>query len=220
MKLAPLRGIILDMDGVLVDSEPFICEAAMEMFQQTYGTRVQKEDFVPFVGAGEDRFIGGVAEKYGITLTLPRDKERTYAIYLDLIKGRLHPLPGAGEFVRAGRLRGYKLALATSADRVKMLGNLQEIGIPLDAFDAVVTGDDVERKKPDPQIFLLAARRIGIGTEECLVVEDAPSGIRAARAAGCRCLGILSSFAADALLEAGADWTAANLAAVPAGVLA
>lgn len=220
MKLAPLRGIIFDMDGVLVDSEPFICEAAMEMFQQTYGTRVHKEDFVPFVGAGEDRFIGGVAEKYGITLTLPRDKERTYAIYLDRIKGRLRPLPGAGEFVRAGRLRGYKLALATSADGVKMRGNLQEIGIPLDAFDAVVTGDDVERKKPDPQIFLLAAQRIGVGPEECLVVEDAPNGVRAARAAGCRCLGILSSFAADALLDAGADWTAANLAAVPAGVLA
>jgi HAD superfamily hydrolase (TIGR01509 family) len=220
MKLPPLRGIILDMDGVLVDSEPFICEAAMKMFEQTYRRAVRKEDFVPFVGAGEDRFIGGVAEKYGITLTLPRDKERTYAIYLDLIKGALHPLPGAGEFVRAGRLRGYKLALATSADRVKMLGNLSEIGIPLDAFDAVITGDDVERKKPDPQIFLLAAQRLGLRPAECLVVEDAPNGVRAARAAGCRCLGILSSFAAEALVEAGADWTAPDLASVPAGVLA
>jgi beta-phosphoglucomutase-like phosphatase (HAD superfamily) len=101
-----------------------------------------------------------------------------------------------------------------------MLGNLQEIGIPLDAFDAVITGDDVERKKPDPQIFLLAAQRLGLSPAECLVVEDAPNGVRAARAAGCRCLGILSSFAAEALVEAGADWTAPDLASVPAGVLA
>src|SRR5439155_6457342 len=128
--------------------------------------------FAPFVGTGEDRFIGGVAEKYDIPIVMPRDKEQTYTIYLDIIRGRLHPLPGAVEFVAACRRRGLKTALATSADAVKMRGNLHEIGIPASDFDAVVTGDDVQRKKPDPHIFLLAASRLDVPPQNCLVIED------------------------------------------------
>ena len=214
-----LRGVIFDMDGVLVDSEPFICEAAMRMFEGTYGQVVRREDFTPFVGAGEDRFIGGVAEKYGVTLSMPRDKFRTYEIYLDIIRGKLDPLPGAVEFVRATRARGLKTAVATSADRVKMEGNLREIRLSPADFDAVVTGDDVARKKPDPEIFLLAASRLALPPAQCLVVEDAPNGVRAAKAAGCRCLGLTSSFTEQTLREAGADSVARDLSAVPDGVL-
>jgi HAD superfamily hydrolase (TIGR01509 family) len=214
-----IRGVIFDMDGVLVDSEPFICEAAMRMFEQTYRLIVKREDFIPFVGAGEDRFIGGVGEKYGVALSMPRDKFRTYEIYLEIIRGKLHPLPGAVDFVRAMRSRGMRTAVATSADRVKMEGNLREIGLSVSDFDAIVTGDDVERKKPDPQIFLLAAERIGLLPEACLVVEDAPNGVRAAKSAGTRCLGLMSSFSEATLREAGADYVAPDLATVPPGIV-
>ena len=215
----PPRGIIFDMDGVLVDSEPFICEAAMRMFEQTYGQVVRREDFMPFVGAGEDRFIGGVAEKYGVTLAMPRDKFKTYEIYLEIIRGRLDPLPGAVAFVRAVKARGLRSAVATSADRVKMEGNLREISLGVGDFDAIVTGDDVARKKPDPEIFLLAAHRLNLPPGECLVIEDAPNGIAAAKAAGCRCLGLTSSFTEPTLREAGADYVARDLASVPVGVI-
>jgi HAD superfamily hydrolase (TIGR01509 family) len=214
-----IRGVIFDMDGVLVDSEPFICEAAMRMFEETYRQVVKREDFIPFVGAGEDRFIGGVAGKYGITLSMPRDKFRTYEIYLELIRGRLEPLPGAVEFVRAVQSRGMRTAVATSADRVKMEGNLREIGLAVADFDAVVTGDDVARKKPDPEIFLVAAGRIGLEPAHCLVVEDAPNGVRAAKAAGSPCLGLTSSFPESTLREAGADYVATDLAHVPAELI-
>jgi len=214
-----IAAIIFDMDGVLCDSEPFICEAAMRMFEQTYGVIVRREDFAPFVGTGEDRFIGGVAEKYDIPLVMPRDKEQVYKIYLDIIRGRLHPLPGAVDFVAACRSRGLKTALATSADAVKMRGNLHEIGIPASDFDAVITGDDVQRKKPDPQIFLLAAERLNIPPQHCLVIEDAPAGIRAAKAAGAFALGITSSFNAETLLQCGADDVAQDLAHVPPDLL-
>jgi len=216
----PLRGIIFDMDGVLVDSEPFICEAAMRMFEATYGQIVKREDFAPFVGAGEDRFIGGVAEKYEITLSMPRDKFRTYEIYLDIIRGRLDPLPGAVGFVKLVRERGLKSAVATSADRVKMEGNLREIKLSPADFDAIITGDDVAKKKPDPEIFLLAARRLNLPPAECLVVEDAPNGIIAAKAAGCRCLGLTSSFEEQTLRDAGADYWARDLANVPPEIVA
>ncbi len=214
------RGAVFDMDGVLCDSEPFICEAATRMFEERYGVHVSRDDFVPFVGAGENRYIGGVAEKYGVSLDLESDKKRTYDIYLEIIRGRLEPLAGVREFISRCRLLGMKVAVATSADEVKMRGNLREIGLPPQTFDVCVNGLEVVRKKPDPEIFLLAIRRLGLQPQECLVVEDAPNGIAAAKAAGAGCLAVTSSFAAADLKLAGADWIAADLAHVPAEVLA
>ena len=209
-------GVIFDMDGVLVDSEPFICKAAMMMFAEK-GLTVKPEDFLPFVGAGENRYVGGVAEKYGFPINIEQDKKRTYDIYLEIIKGQLKPLPGVREFIAQCREMGIKIAVASSADLRKVRGNLTEIGLPLETFDAVVTGEDVVNKKPAPDIFIVAAKKIGLDPKTCLVVEDAVNGVQAAKAAGARCLGLMRSFNAYQL--AGADWLAANLAGVPAAVL-
>jgi len=217
MKLA---GVIFDMDGVLCDSEPFIYEASRRMFVETYGINPKAEDFYPFVGAGEDRFIGGVAEKYGIRLDVERDKARTYAIYLEIIRGQLKPLPGVGEFVRRCRERRLKIAIASVADLVKVAGNMEQIGLNAKLFDAVLTGNDVRRKKPDPEIYLAAAARLGLRAENCLVVEDAPNGLRAGKAAGAACLGLTTKFDAAILRAAGADWVAADLAHAPEDVFA
>lgn len=214
MDLEQFSGVIFDMDGVLCDSEPFICEAGCEMFRRRHGVTVQPEDFLPFVGTGEDRYLGGVAKKHGVALTMPQDKEATYEIYLELIRGRLAPLEGAVQFVADCRRRGLKLAVATSADRMKLDGNLAQIGLPPERFDAIVTGSDIARKKPFPDIFLLAAERLGLPAGLCLVVEDAPSGIRAGKAAGARCLGLTTSFGEQTLRDAGADYIAGNLAGV------
>ena len=213
---SPLRGVIFDMDGVLCDSEPFICEAAMRMLADRHSVRARPEDFVPFVGTGEERYLGGVAEKYGAQLDLQADKKYTYDTYLRIIRGRLQPLPGVGEFIAECRRRSLKLAVATSADLVKLQGNLREIGLPVETFDACVNGLEVQRKKPHPDIFLLAAGRLRLPAADCLVVEDAPNGIRAGKAAGALCLGLTSSFDGPTLRAAGADWIAPDLAHVPA----
>jgi beta-phosphoglucomutase len=213
------RGIVFDMDGVLCDSEPFICEAAMRMFAERHHLQVCPEDFLPFVGTGENRYLGGVAEQYGIKGDLQEDKRRTYQIYLEIIRGRLKPLTGVGEFIVQCRQMGLRLAVATSADAIKMQGNLAEIGLPPDTFDACVNGLEVVRKKPAPDIFLKAIQRLDLTPGECLVVEDAPTGIRAGKAAGARCLGLTTSFSASDLQAAGADWTAPDLASVPPEVL-
>ena len=212
-------GVIFDVDGVLCDSEPFIREAACKMFERRHHTLVRPEDFLPFIGTGEDRFLGGVAEKHGVTLEMPQDKLLTYEIYMELIRGRLAPLAGAVEFVAKCRRLGLKLAVATSADRVKLEGNLRQIGIPPASFDAIVTGSDIKRKKPFPDIFELAAARLGLRGEQCLVVEDATSGIEAGKAAGARCLGLTTSFDETTLRRAGADWTAPDLAQVDPAIL-
>ena len=178
-----IAGVIFDMDGVLVESEPFIAEAAVRMFAEK-GVSVRPEDFRPFIGTGEDRFLGGVAESRGVVLDMPRDKARTYEIYLELILGRLEPLPGVAEFVARCRARGLKLAVASSADRVKVEANLRELGLPAGTFDAVVVGEDVIHKKPAPDIFLEAARRIGVPPQNCRAFEDTDLGMQAIRSAG------------------------------------
>ena len=211
-----LKGVIFDMDGVIVDSEEFICEAAIRMFAE-HGITVHPEDFIPFIGAGENRYIGGPAEKYGFPINLEQDKARTYKIYGEFVRYKLKPLPGAVEFVNKCKDRGLKVALASSADEIKIEINLSEIRLPWETFDAVVTGLDVERTKPDPEIFLLAAEKLGLSPSECLVVEDAVNGVEAAKAAGAKCLALTTSFRTDEL--DGADWFAPNLAYVPEEVL-
>jgi len=207
-------GVVFDMDGVLCDSEPLICEAAIRLFAERYATTVRAEDFAPFVGTGENRYLGGVAERYGLALEIESDKRRLYEIYLEIIPGRLAPVAGAKAFVDACQRRGLKLAIATSADEVKMLGNLRQIGLPRATFDACVHGLEVARKKPDPEIFLLAVARLGLAPAQCLVVEDAPSGIQAGKAAGASCLGLSTTFDPAQLRAAGADWTAPDFRTV------
>jgi HAD superfamily hydrolase (TIGR01509 family) len=211
-----IRGVLFDMDGVLTDSEQYICMAATEMFREL-GQIVQPDDFMPFTGMGENRYIGGVAEKYGLKVDIDNVKARTYAIYGNIVKGRLDPLPGVNEFIGRCRQKGFSLALATSADRIKMEINLREIGLDGDTFNAIVTGLDVVNKKPSPDIYLKAAAMLGIPAEQCLVVEDAVSGIKAGKSAGCRCLAVTTSFSREELSEA--DWICASLRDVPEAAL-
>lgn len=211
-----IRGVLFDMDGVLVDSEPFICKAAIMMFDEL-GSTVLAEDFQPFVGMGENRYIGGVAERHGINVDIEKVKARTYEIYEKIVKGKLYPLPGTHEFISICRKKDFKLALATSADRIKMEINLKEIGLARDTFNTIITGLDVANKKPFPDIYLKAAKNLDLIPADCLVVEDAVSGIKAGKAAGCRCLAVTSSFNTSDLQEA--DWICDSLLNVPEEVL-
>ncbi|MFC1562692.1 HAD family hydrolase, partial [candidate division KSB1 bacterium] len=200
-----------------VDSEKYICEAAIRMFAE-HNLTVKPEDFIPFVGAGENRYLGGVAEKYGFPIDIEKDKNRTYEIYGEIVKGKLEPLPGVFDFFKQCKILKLKLALATSADKIKMLTNLKEIGILPETFDAIINGLDVEKKKPDPEIFLTAAKKMNLSCTDCLVVEDAVNGIAAGKAAGAKCLGLTTSFTAEELKEA--DWIAPTLAEAPEEVIA
>jgi len=207
-----IKGVLFDMDGVLVDSESFICKAAILMFNEL-GINALPDDFIPFVGMGENRYIGGVAEKYGLSVNIDKVKARTYQIYETIIRGQLKPLPGVYEFIEKCRKKELKLAIATSADTVKMEVNLREIGLSSSTFDATITGLDVINKKPFPDIYIKAAGCIGVKPEECLVAEDAVSGVKAAKVAGCKCLAVTTSFDREKLKEA--DWICNSLMDAP-----
>lgn len=204
-------AVIFDMDGVLVDSEPLINAAAVAMFRER-GVVVAADDFLPFVGTGEDRYIGGVAELYAHALDIGAAKQRTYEIYLELVPARLEAFPGVHELVRACRAAGLRIAVASSADFVKVAANLQKIGLPPDRWDAVVSGEQVARKKPAPDLFLAAAERLGLAAGACVVVEDAINGIQAAQAAGMRCIAVAQTFPAAQL--GAADLVRASVAEI------
>jgi HAD superfamily hydrolase (TIGR01509 family) len=211
-------AVIFDMDGVLCDSEPFIAAAAAEALRRRYGIAVAREDFLPFVGAGDDRFISGAAEAHGVAADLAVDKPLTYEIYLELIRGSLQAVRGVREFLAEARAAGLRLAVATGSDRPKLDGNLDAIGMSESTFDVVVSAEQVTHKKPHPETFLRAAELLGLPASRCLVVEDARNGVKAGRAAGCAVLGISSSQPAAALLAEGAIAVAPDFTALPAGV--
>jgi len=207
-----IKGVLFDMDGVLVDSEEFMCKAAIEMFREL-GLTVSAKDFIPFVGMGENKYLGGVAEKYNLDADIEKIKARAYEIFEIIVRGKLKPLPGVHEFIARCCEKNLKLALATSADRVKMEVNLREIGLPADTFQTIITGLDIEKKKPFPDIYIKAARDLSFEPGECLVVEDAVSGIKAGKGAGCKCLAVTTSFKASELNEA--DWICDSLLHIP-----
>ena len=205
MKQTSIKAILFDMDGVLLDSEEYICRAGIMMFKEK-GHEVLPDDFLEFTGMGENRYLGGVAQKHGIPFELEKDKARTYEIYGEIVAGKLKPFDGVMEFIEKCQLKGLKLAVASSADPPKVNINLEEIGIPASTFGTVVTGLDIEHKKPSPDIFLKAAANLGVDASECLVIEDAISGVAAGKAAGAKVLALTTSFSKEEL--SGADWIA------------
>ncbi|MCD6598727.1 MAG: HAD-IA family hydrolase [Bacteroidales bacterium] len=207
-----IKAVLFDMDGVLVDSEEFICRAAVLMFKEK-GLVVQAEDFIPFVGMGENRYLGGVAEKYNFPVEIEEIKTRTYEIYGNIILGELEPLEGVIDFIATCKQKGLKIAVATSADEVKMKANLAEIGIPVETFDVAVNGLMIKNKKPNPEIFITAARLLGLRAGDCLVVEDAINGVEAGKRAGAKVLGVMTSFTKEQLKEA--DWLSKDLSDYP-----
>ena len=155
-----------------------------------------------FVGTGEDRYIGGVAENYKFPIDPAAAKKRTYEIYLELVPSRLNAFPGAVELVGACQNAGLKVAVASSADRIKIDANLRKIGLPPGTWDAIVTAEDVARKKPAPDIFLAAGQKLGLTPEQCAVVEDSVNGVQAAKAAGMRCVAVAQTFPPEQLQTA------------------
>ena len=206
--------IIFDMDGVLIDSEDAITKAAMEALQKGYNIPAEYEDFKPFTGMGEKVFIGSVAEKYGVPFCEEMRSE-TYRIYCEKANERVTVYPWSKTLPKALVSLGYKVAVGSAADDIKVQCNLRCIEADRSLFSAIVTASEVVNKKPDPKIFLKAAEKSGIAPEKCLVIEDAVSGVQAAKRGGMYCIAITSSFDRETLLQAGADMVVDALNNIP-----
>jgi beta-phosphoglucomutase-like phosphatase (HAD superfamily) len=201
------------MDGVLLDSECAMRTSAIKALKE-WGVTADHPDFTPFVGTGEDRFIGGVAELHGVEY-IPQMKHRAYEIYLEVCDKEVICFPHIPETFETLADMGLKLAIASAADDIKVGANIRVAGINPMFLGTIVTGDDVQKKKPNPDAFLLAAERLGVEPKDCVVIEDAKSGIEAALRAGMTPIGIPSFFTKEELLEAGAHLVADETYLVP-----
>ena len=193
------KAILFDMDGVLIDSEWLMRDTAIQSLAE-HGVQAKHEDFREFTGMGEDRFIGGVAEKYGLKYEFFM-KERAYDYFGQRVMEETEVPEGVKDMLETIHSRGIKMAVCSAADRRKVLYNLMAIGVSEDLFRAIITGSDVERKKPFPDIYLKGAAAVGEQPGDCLVIEDAVSGIKAGQAAGMDTVGIPTTFSQEELRE-------------------
>ena len=201
VNVAGVAAVVFDMDGVLVDSEPLINAAAVAMFRES-GLTLRAEDIRPFTGADEEGYIGGVAQKYNFPLDIAAAKKRANEIYLDLVPSKLEAFRGAVELVRTCKNAGLKVALASSADRIKIDANLKKIGLAPEDWDAIVAAEDVVHQKPGADVFLASAQKMSVSPERCVVIEDTINGVQAAKAVGMRCVAVAHSFPAEQLRAA------------------
>lgn len=204
-----IKGILFDMDGVLIDSEPTILRAATKLFKP-YGIDVKPSDFIPFIGAGDKRYIIGVAEKYGLNLNFEIERKKLYKYYEQEVSLQ-EAMPGVLRFINNTKKVGLKIALASSATYEKILMNLNAMGLQKNSFDALISGENVSKTKPNPEIYLSAAKLLNLPTKECLVIEDAINGIQAGKAAGASVCALNTSFTDEEVQKAGCDLSIKDL---------
>uniref|UniRef100_A0A0E0CZN0 Thioredoxin domain-containing protein n=1 Tax=Oryza meridionalis TaxID=40149 RepID=A0A0E0CZN0_9ORYZ len=199
-----VSAVLFDMDGVLCNSEELSRLAGVDLFAEM-GVDVIGDDFVPYMGTGEANFLGGVAKLKGVKdFNAESAKKRFFEIYLDKYAKPNAGIgfPGALDLVTECKNAGLKVAVASSADRIKVDANLAAAGLPLSLFDAIVSADAFESLKPAPDIFLAASKTLGVDTDECIVIEDALAGVQAAKAAEMRCIAVMTTLEEDALQQA------------------
>ncbi|HSC89075.1 MAG TPA: HAD-IA family hydrolase [Polyangiaceae bacterium] len=182
--------LIFDMDGVLLDTEPLYTQA-YDAVLEPYGHRLDWETKKAIMGRPAPVSTRHVIEKFGLPLTPDEFIQRRKPLLEGLFR-HSPAMPGAEDFVRRQKAAGKRLAVATSTYRP--LFQIKTSGHPwFELFDTVICGDDpaVARPKPAPDIFLLAAERLGAAPTDCVVFEDSPAGVEAAVASGAHVIGLL-----------------------------
>ena len=201
-----LRALVFDFDGLILDTETSQFQAWQELFAAHGGT---------LTVADWAHVIGSLDSGWDPAVELGRQTGREYV--RDELRAAWKPRqaelaaqetirPGVLELIKEAKLRGIGLGVASSSRRWWVRGNLERLGI-FESFDVVATGDEVERTKPDPAVYLLALERLQVPAASAIALEDSPNGVRAAQAAGIRCVAVpnevsrhLDLSAADALL--------------------
>lgn len=201
------RGLIFDVDGVIADTEAVNASASILMFEELFGLRgVRREDFEAGLGRGAEAYVRAAATVHGLQLSAEQVERATaarQAIFLRMLRADPLPaFPGVLELMQSAlESSDIRVAIATSSAREKSRAVLDSAGVPYGRM-VYITGSDVERKKPDPELFLTAARGLDTAPERCVVIEDAPDGIEAARRAGCAVVAVTNSAPAAKLSAA------------------
>lgn len=178
-------AVVFDMDGVLLDSEPIGYEA-MRLVMRGQGAPYDEVENDEFVGRTTAESFRTLRARRGLRPEIDELVRQFCEAKIRLIKESARPLPGVPEVLERVRAAGYRLALASSAEIPIIAATVETLGLT-GCFELRVSGEEVPRGKPAPDVFLEAARRLALAPRDCLVVEDSRNGLLAARAAGMRC---------------------------------
>jgi beta-phosphoglucomutase family hydrolase len=183
------RAVLWDMDGTLIDSEEFHWISWRDTLANE-GIAITREQFLSSFGQRNDsiipRWLGAAAKPERIE-RISKAKEELYR-YLVRRDG-ISPLRGVANWIRRLQKEGWLQAIASAAPRANIDAVLEALSAT-HIFQGIVSADDVHRGKPDPEVFLTAASRVGVSPDCCIVVEDAVAGVQGARSAGMKSIGV------------------------------
>lgn len=186
-----IKAVIYDVDGTMVDSEPLHI-AAWDKALQSYNHHLNDlSENLRATMAGKKPAV--IAHEMVDDLKLPIDSEtlltKKTEIFMELIKTDLQGMPGIVDSIHRLKEAGYKLGIGTSLSREYLTIVLHTLNVQ-QLFDVIVTGDEIKNGKPHPETYLMVAEKLGVNPAECVVIEDANTGIKSAKAAGCLCIAI------------------------------
>jgi HAD superfamily hydrolase (TIGR01509 family) len=184
-----IKGLIFDFDGLILDTEEPEYRAWQEIYAG-FGQTLRFDDWAQTIGSNHDKFnpITHLEDTTGISLNYSKILNQQQQRSLRYVtKQKL--LPGVMELITGAKQQGYKLAIASSSPWKWVGWNLTRFEL-LQTFSYICTGDDVERIKPEPDLFLCALYKMGLSSNEAIAFEDAPLGIQAAKEAGLTCIAI------------------------------
>jgi len=200
MSESRFEAVLWDMDGVIADTADYHYGAWRDVLGER-GVAFNKEDFMRHFGRRHDTII-----KFALGDKLSKEEVDAIAgkkqvLYRQRISENVVPLPGAIELIKSLNENRIKTALATSAVLKNIDVILEGLGIQ-DSFQAIAYGTEVDEGKPSPQIFQLAASRLGVRPADCVVIEDAIAGVAAAKRAGMKCVAVTNSHPVASLKNA------------------
>jgi HAD superfamily hydrolase (TIGR01509 family) len=204
-------AVIFDMDGVLLDSEPLHLRALNEVLAPL-GYQATAAENQEFFGLTSEECWRVIMRRYALPGQLDDYLVQYDEAVLHALRQPIAPTPGVPALIASLRGQGFGLALASASKRAWVDATLSALGLA-DAFDLVLSGDDVARGKPSPDLFLLAARRLGVAPDRCIVIEDSPNGLIAAKRAAMVAIALrtpsnmnLSLDDADCVIDSLIDW--------------
>jgi HAD superfamily hydrolase (TIGR01509 family) len=195
-----IKAIIFDCDGVVVDSEDY-SRKAYEKNLEKFKIKLDKEDYKFMTGSGTKEIYGYLNKKYKVNINVNEFDKEKEEIYRELAKGKLKVFAGVKSLIKELRKHNIKIGLASSGNKEKVSFNLEETNL-LNSFDIIIKAEDISKSKPDPEIFLKTALKLGLKPEECVVIEDSIKGIEAGNRARMKTIAVTNTFKKEELRDA------------------
>jgi len=184
------KAVIFDMDGVIAETEHAHIGAEKQTMLK-YGIEISEDELHEYTGTTAKVMFTSLIKKHRLDTTFDRIFKEKEEILFKLLEEDVQPTKGVIDLLRKLRKMKVKLAVASSSHKRMIEYVLKKLEI-IDFFDSIVGAEDIDRSKPDPEIFLISAKRLNVKPEECIVVEDSKLGVEAAKKAGMKCLGYVN----------------------------